>query len=181
MPAGPARESRTGRSLAVVTDPGRPDHGPDADPRRGRMDRLLGAAAEPVSAPPPRPRTEAPPAVRKAALVVAVEAALLAVLAGVIAVLTVVSTPDSVSRAVAEVVYVGAGAAVLAAAAVGLWRVSAWARGPVIVLQILLGLVAFTTAFGGGQPLIGLPVLALVGTELYLLASPEARVAFAER
>lgn len=112
---------------------------------------------------------------------VAVEALALTALALTLLVLTLTGSPDSVGRALAEVVYVGLGAALLAAAAVGLWRVSGWARGPVIVLQILLGLLAYNAAFEAQQPLIGLPVLALVATELWLLATPEARLAFFER
>ena len=64
----------------------------------------------------------------------------------------------------------------LAAAAVGLWRVAAWARGPVVVLQLLLAALAYTAAFQAGRPAIGLPVLALVLVELYLLATPESRL-----
>ncbi len=126
-------------------------------------------------------REPAPAAVRRAALVVAVEAVALAVLAGVLLVLTLTGNPDSVGRALAEVVYVGLGAALLTGAAVGLWRVSGWARGPVVALQLLLGVFGYTTAFQAGQPLIGVPVLALVAVELYLLATPEARLAFFDR
>jgi hypothetical protein len=82
---------------------------------------------------------------------------------------------------VAEAFYVLAGALLLAGAAAGLWRVAAWSRGPVIVLQVLLGVVGYSFAFPGERPLVGLPVLALVAVELYLLLTPEARLAFAER
>ena len=95
--------------------------------------------------------------------------------------LTVTSDADSLGRALAEVLLVGAGAALLAVAAIGLWRVAPWARGPVVVCQLLLAALAYTTAFEGGQPLIGLPVLALVAVELYLLATPEARLAYLEQ
>ncbi len=124
---------------------------------------------------------ETPGAVRRAALVVAVEALLLVAVALLLLWLTVTSDPDSVARALAEVVYVSLGAGLLAAAAVGLWRLSPWARGPVVALQILLGLLGYTLAFEADQPLIGVPVLALVATELYLLATPEARLAFFQR
>nr|WP_208383447.1 hypothetical protein [Modestobacter marinus] len=142
---------------------------------------MLGGAAQPTAPRRARSRQEAPTAVRRAALVVAVEALALTVLAVVLLVLTLTGSPDSVGRALAEVVYVGLGAGLLAAAAVGLWRVSGWARGPVIVLQILLGLLAYNAAFPAQQPLLGLPVLALVAAELYLLATPEARLAFLDR
>ena len=47
--------------------------------------------------------------------------------------------------------------------------------------QLLLAALAYTTAFQGGLPLIGVPVLVLVAAELYLLATPEARLAYLER
>jgi hypothetical protein len=119
--------------------------------------------------------------VRWAAVVVGVEAAAIAFGALVLLWLTVTSTAESVSRALAEVVLVLTGAVVLGSCAVGLWRVSAWARGPAVVLQLLLGALAYTTAFQADQPLVGGPVLALVAIELYLLATPEARLAFFER
>ncbi len=122
-----------------------------------------------------------PGAVRRAALVVALEAAALAALALVLLWLTLTSDPDSTGRALAEVVYVGLGAGLLGAAAVGLWRLAGWARGPVVVLQVLLGLLGYNLAFAGDQPLIGVPVLVLVATELYLLLTPEARLAFYHR
>jgi hypothetical protein len=157
------------------------------EPRRGSRDggtwadRLLGGAAQPSAPRHVRPRPEAPPAVRRAALVVAVEAVALAAVAGWLLWLTVGSSAESVGRAVAEVVYVGFFAVVLGAAAVGLWRVSGWARGPVIVLQVLLGLFGFTSAFQADRPLIGVPILALAALELWLLFTPEARLAFFDR
>jgi hypothetical protein len=147
---------------------------------RSRAERLLGGAA---AAGPrrERPPVEVPGAVRRAALVVALEAAALAAVAVVLLWLTVTSEPDSVGRALAEVVYVSLGAGLLGAAAVGLWRLSGWARGPVVALQILLGLLGYTLAFEADRPLIGVPVLALVAIELYLLLTPEARLAFLNR
>lgn len=162
------------RNLAVVTQE---SPVPPRSPRR-RADRLFGAAAESPAPRPPRERPEAPASVRWAAALVGLEAAATAFGALVLLWLTLTGNPDSVSRAVAEVVLVGGGATVLTLAAVGLWRVSSWARGPVVALQILLGLLAFTTAFQAEQPLIGVPVLALVAAVLYLLATPEARLAF---
>jgi hypothetical protein len=149
-------------------------------PRR-RADRLFGAAVEPRAPRPARARPDAPRSIRWAASVVGIEAAAIGLGALVLLYLTLTGTADSLSRALAEVVIVGAGAAVLAVAAVGLWRVSGWARGPVIVLQLLLAALAYTAAFEADQPLVGIPVLALVAIELYLLATPEARLAFLER
>ena len=163
----------------ISNDDGVSDDGGSAPGRRRpRAERLLGGAAQPVAPRPERPRTAAPAAVRRAALVVAVEAAAVGVLALVLLFLTLTGSPDSVGRALAEVVFVGAAAALLAAGAAGLWRVSSWARGPVIVLQLLLGVLGYTAAFQAGQPLIGVPLLAVAALELYLLATPEARLAF---
>jgi hypothetical protein len=119
--------------------------------------------------------------VRWAAVVIGVEAAAVAIGALAWLWLTLTSTPESLARALAEVVIIGLVAAGLCAAAVGLSRVSPWARGPVIAAQIFFGLSGFVAAFEAAQPLIGLPVLALVAAELYLLATPEARLAFLER
>ena len=149
--------------------------------RRSLAEGLLGGAAEPTSPRPARAATQVPGSVRRAALVVGVEATALAVLALVLLVLTVTRSPDSIGRALAEVVFVGLAAGVLAAAARGLWRLASWARGPVVALQIFLGILAYTAAFQADRPEIGVPVLALVGLVLYLLATPEARLAYSDR
>jgi hypothetical protein len=164
--------SGTPRNLGAVSTP--------QEPRR-RAARLFGEAAEPSAPKPVREGPEAPRTLRLAALVVALEAALIAVGASVLLWLTLTSTPDSLPRAIAEVVAIGAGAAVLGLAARGLWRVASWARGPVIVLQLLLAALGYTTAFDAERPLIGIPVLVLVAAVLYLLATPESRLAYMER
>jgi hypothetical protein len=156
-------------------------NGATGRPRRRLADRLLGEAAAAPPPKPPRVRPEAPRPLRWAAALVGVEAALIAAGAAVLLWLTLTGTPDSTPRAVAEVVLVAGGAVVLGTAAVGLWRVSAWARGPVVVLQILLGLLAVTTVLDARRLLIGGPVLLLAAAVLYLLASPEVRLAFDER
>jgi hypothetical protein len=152
----------------------------DERPRR-RSSRLLGEPVAPAPEKPARPRPAAPSSLRWAAVVVGLEAALIGAGAVVLLYLTLTSTPESLPRAIAEIVFVGLGAALLGAAAVGLARVSSWARGPVVVLQILLGLLALTTAFQAQRPLIGLPVLVLAAAVLYLLATPASRLAYLER
>jgi len=122
-----------------------------------------------------------PASLRWAAVAVGVEALLLAGVAVLWLVLNVVLTPGDRGRAIAEVVYFGLAAAALAAAARGLSRRSSWARGPVVVLQLLLGLLAYQAAFTFQRPEFGVPVLVLVAATLYLLATPEARLAYAER
>ena len=150
------------------------------EPRR-RAARLFGEAAEPSAPKPERAAPEAPRSLRGAAAVVGLEAALIAVGALTLLWLTLTSTPDSLPRAIAEVVAIGAGAAVLGFAALGLSRVAAWARGPVIVLQLILAALGYTTAFEAQRPIIGVPVLVMVAAVLYLLATPESRLAYLER
>jgi hypothetical protein len=48
----------------------------------------------------------------------------------------------------------------------------------VIVLQVLLGLLGYNATFSNEMPLIGLPALVLVGTTLFFLLTPEARLAY---
>ncbi len=123
----------------------------------------------------------APPSVRQAAVLVAVEAAGFLLLAAVLLWLTLTSDPDSVPRALAEVVLAGLAAALLGAAASGLRRLAGWARGPVVAVQILLAASGFVAAFQAGRPEIGVPVLALAAGVLYLLLTPEARLAYLDR
>ena len=144
----------------------------------GRTDRLFGAAAPQAGTRTPRERPEAPGSLRWAALVVGVEAAAIGVGAFAWLWLTLTSDPDSLGRAVAEVVIIALVATGLGAAAVGLARVASWARGPVVAAQIFLGLSGFVAAFEAERPLIGVPILAVVATELYLLATPESRLAY---
>ncbi len=148
---------------------------------RRRAERLLGGAAEPAAPRPEQRRPAAPAAVRGAALVVALEVVVLAAVAVWLLVLTFTSTPESVSGALGQVVLVGLLAGLLGAAAVGLWRVSGWARGPVIAAQLFLALFGYYSAFVSGRPLIGIPILGGAAVVLYLLATPEARLAFLER
>lgn len=146
--------------------------------RRGLGERLLGAPAQPSAPRPERPRSAAPRSVRWAAVVVGVEALAAAAAAVVLVVLLLVSTASSVRGAVAEVVVALLAAAGLAACAAGLWRGALWSRGPVVACQLILAALGYTAAFQYGSPQFGLPVLALVAVELYLLATPEARLAF---
>jgi hypothetical protein len=154
---------------------------PEQTPQQRRLaDRLFGAVTPAPEARPARARPAVPRAVRQAAVVVAVEAAGFVVLALVLLWLTLTGNPDSVPRALAEVVLAGGVAALLGTAATGLRRLAGWARGPVIALQILFaasGLVAFQA----GRPEIGVPVLVLAAATVWLLMTPEARLAYLDR
>jgi len=59
----------------------------------------------------------------------------------------------------------------------GLYRVDGWSRSPAVVVQLL----ALPVGYGLVQGQVwwaAAPVLLLAGTALYLLATPEARLAF---
>ena len=145
-------------------------------------ERLLGGTARETAPRPVRaPVDDAPRAVRLAALLVGLEAAAALVVAGVVLWLTVTGDPDSVGRALAEVVYVLLGAGALASCAVGLRRLAGWARGPVVVLQLLLGALGYVAAFQAQRPELGVPALACVAGVCWFLATPEARLAYADR
>jgi hypothetical protein len=142
---------------------------------------MLGAAAEPGPRRPPRPPSEAPRSLRLAALVVGVEALALAGVAAYLLYLTLTGDPDDTGRALAEVVFALLAAVLLGVAARGLWHVASWSRGPVVAVQLLLALLGYTSAFTYDRPELGVPVLVLVAAELYLLATPESRLAFLHR
>jgi hypothetical protein len=165
------------RNLALVNEPA----GVPPQPPRRRSDRLLGAAAQPSVPRPERVRTEAPRSLRWAALIVGVQAALAGLGALAWLWLTLTGNPESVGRALAEVAILALVAVGLGVAAVGLARVVPWARGPVIAAQIFFGLSGFVAAFEAERPLIGIPILLVVAAELYLLATPESRLAYIER
>jgi hypothetical protein len=165
------------RNLASVTDQ---DGVPPQSPRR-RTDRLFGAAAEDAAPRPARVRPETPGSLRWAAVIVGVEAVATGVFALVWLWLTLTSNPESLARALAEVVIIALVAVGLAVAARGLARVAGWARGPVVAAQIFLGLSGFVATFEAERPLIGVPILVVVGAELYLLAAPGSRLAYVER
>jgi uncharacterized membrane protein YeaQ/YmgE (transglycosylase-associated protein family) len=148
-----------------------------ARPRR-LADRLFGAPAAPGPARPEPERQQAPRSVRWAAVVVVIEALLAVFGALLLGWLLAFSTAVSTRNAVAEIVFALVGAALLLVCARGLWRLSSWARGPVVALQLILALLGFTTAFQGNAPRVGVPILVLAAAELYLLATPEARSAF---
>jgi hypothetical protein len=69
----------------------------------------------------------------------------------------------------------------LGAVAGGLWRVARWARSAAVAIQIILGLMGLTAISQAHSPAFGIPVLALVALEFYLLATPEARLVFFNR
>ena len=116
-------------------------------------------------------------AVTRAALLVGVEGAALAVLGTGYAVAGAIGQPFDRTATLLE----GGFAALLGVLALlvarGLYRVQGWARSPAVVLQLLalpvgLGLVQGRVLYAA------VPVLGLAAAVLYQLATPEARLAF---
>ncbi|MFI9592053.1 hypothetical protein [Nonomuraea sp. NPDC052265] len=107
-----------------------------------------------------------------AAVVVALEGLIAVGLGIYVAVETVVSTPDSLSTAIAESAFgllIGAG--LLWVAWGGLLRAERWGRSPGVLAQIFL-LPVGGTLIQSGQPLIGVPLIVLALTGLAALFAP---------
>ncbi|MFF0864729.1 hypothetical protein ACIBK9_41570 [Nonomuraea sp. NPDC050227] len=107
-----------------------------------------------------------------AAVVVALEGLIALGLGIYVAVETVVSTPDSLTTAIAESAFgllIGAG--LLWVAWGGLLRAERWGRSPGVVTQIFL-LPVGGTLIQSAQPLIGVPLIVLALTGLGALFAP---------
>ncbi len=121
-----------------------------------------------------------PPALRRAALLVALEAVALLVVSGAYAVAGVVGDPDDRSATVlAGVLGVLLGLGLLLVAR-GLDRGSASAWAPAVLLQVFLAVIG-VSALRAGDYAVGVPLVVLLGAVLYQLATPEARLAYRER
>jgi hypothetical protein len=115
--------------------------------------------------------------VRRAALLVAVEGAALALLGVGYAAAGLIGEPFDRTATLLEggfALLIGVLALLVAR---GLRRTAGWSRSPAVVLQLLalpvgVGLVQGRVWFAA------VPVLLLAGTVLYQLATPEARLAF---
>lgn len=149
----------------------------DGGTRPRRRERLFGAPAAEAAPRPPRERVAAPRSVRGAAAVVALEA--LAATAGAVVLIWLTLTRSSdVGSAVGLIVLALLAALALGFCARGLWRVASWARGPVVALQLLIGLFGYAAAFEYGAKQVGVPMLVVAAVVLYLLLTPEARLAW---
>lgn len=111
---------------------------------------------------------------------VGLEALAAAVGAVVLIWLTLTSDSD-VGSALGLVVLAVLAAVALGFCAWGLLRVASWARGPVVALQLLIGLFGYSAAFQYGSKAIGIPLLVVAAVVLYLLLTPEARLAWFRR
>lgn len=152
----------------------------DGGTRPRRRERLFGAPAAEAAPRPPRERVAAPRSVRGAAAVVGLEA--LAAAVGAVVLIWLTLTRDSdVGSALGLVVLAVLAAVALGFCARGLLRVASWARGPVVALQLLIGLFGYSAAFQYGSKAIGIPLLVVAAVVLYLLLTPEARLAWFRR
>jgi hypothetical protein len=118
-----------------------------------------------------------PVEIRGAAIVIYLEAAGLLVAAGVLLTKTITGHADSIGRALLDLAFPIAGAAVLAACARGIGRLRQSARTPIVLIQLLALPVAFDMAFQAGLYAYGIPILVVALAVLYLLFRPAARVA----
>lgn len=125
------------------------------------------------------PPTRAPASVLRAAAIVALEGVAVVALGPILLIGGILmSRPESLSRAWAEVVIAIAAGALILFLARALSQVAGWSRAPVVVIQILAVPVGYSLAFPSEQPLYGIPILAAAATVLYLLFTPESKLAF---
>jgi len=115
--------------------------------------------------------------VTRAALLVALEGAVLAVLGVGYGVAGLVGDPFDRTATLLEAAFTVLAGVLVLLVARGLHRVAGWARSPAVVLQ-LLALPVGVGLVQGRVWYAAVPVLLLAGSVLYLLATPEARLAF---
>lgn len=113
---------------------------------------------------------------RRAAALVALEGAALAVVGVVFALRAATGEPDDRSGSIGiGLLALAAGLALLPVAR-GLDQVRTWPWAPAILAQVLIGVIA-VGALQGGLWVVAVPLGLLAGTVLYQLATPEARLA----
>jgi hypothetical protein len=112
-----------------------------------------------------------PAPLRAAVVLIAVEAAAVAVLAAFLAYEDLTGTATTVAGAIAVTAFAAAAAAVLAALARALHRRRGGARGITIVLQLMLLAIGYY-ATTGGQPWAGVPTIITALAVCGLLITP---------
>ncbi len=113
----------------------------------------------------------------RAALLVALEGAVLALLGAGYGVAGVLGDPFDRTATVLEAAFTVLAGVLLLLVARGLQRVAGWARSPAVVLQ-LLALPVGVGLVQGRVWYAAVPVLLLAAGVLSLLATPEARLAY---
>ena len=118
-----------------------------------------------------------PGTLHRAGLLVVAEAVALALLGVGYAVSGLVGAPeDRLGTVLAGLLALAVGAALVPVGR-GLSRARGWALSPTIVVQLLVGVVG-VGLFQGGVLAVGVPLLLVVATVLYLLATPQSRAVF---
>jgi hypothetical protein len=132
-------------------------------------------ASEPGDPAPADSAVDVPPTLTWAVRLLLGEAAALAVLTAYLIYQDLTATPTSLGVAVALTVFAALGAAGVAMVARALARRSAAARGPAIVVQLMLLVVAYYMVQAGLLRL-GVPLIVLgLGVGILLLAPPTTR------
>jgi hypothetical protein len=116
------------------------------------------------------------PTLRLAVALLAVQAAALAVVVGVLIYEDLTKTPTSTRGALLVTLFAVIMTGVLAGLAWALHRRRRWARGPAIVLQLLLIPIGFTMA-SGGAAWLGAPAILLGLAGAGALLAPATRAA----
>ncbi|MGH3343327.1 MAG: hypothetical protein ACRDPK_10675 [Carbonactinosporaceae bacterium] len=125
---------------------------------------------------PARPASPRPRALVAATGLVALEAALIGVLAGYLMVRAIVGAPESVlSAEIAGAIGLTGGAALVFVAR-GLLRARRWSRAPALVVQLLSLPVAWNL-LQSGHPAIGAPLMAAAAGVVILLFTPAVSAA----
>lgn len=123
------------------------------------------------------PTTPAPMrTLRWAVLLLAAQAVAVAALAGYVGWEAVTTKSASTSTAVATLVLTAVFAIVLGLLSYSLWGLRGWARGPAIVLELLLVPIGYTMV-SGGLRWVGVPVMVIGVFGAGLLLAPSTRAA----
>lgn len=122
----------------------------------------------------------APATLRVAVWLLGAETVALAVLVGLLAYADLTATAQSGRGAVASTLFAAVLTVVLGALTAALYRRQRWARGPAIVLQLLLLPIGYTMLTGGAAWL-GLPALACGLAGAASLLAPATRAALSVR
>jgi len=115
--------------------------------------------------------------VTRASVVVALQGVVLLLLGLGYGVAGLVGDPFDRTATLLEAAFAVVIGGLLLVVARGLYRVDGWSRSPAVVVQLL----ALPVGYGLAQGQVwwaAVPVLLLAGTVLFLLATPEARLAF---
>jgi hypothetical protein len=118
-----------------------------------------------------------PGPLRAAVVLILIESLALLGAVGFLVYSTITGRPSEVARALLGAAIAFLGAAGLAAGARGLWRLSAAARSPIVVVQLLALPVGYSLGFQAGVIGVGGPILVVALAVLFLLFTPPAREA----